>query len=107
MKNMLKILMLLSLVMTSCKNESEDRFSGDTSFEVQINQTLEKLLAQEDTDGDKKITIEDKSPKVFELKTNSGNTFEIKEHSNYQNCSKSWFWQKKKVKPLPISRPNI
>ena len=78
MKNMLKILMLLSLVMTSCKNESEDRFSGDTSFEVQINQTLEKLLAQEDTDGDKKITIEDKSPKVFELKTNSGNTFEIK-----------------------------
>jgi len=29
-------------------------------FRIHIQQTLEKLLSQEDTDGDKKITIEDK-----------------------------------------------
>ena len=28
-------------------------------FRLHITQTIEKLLAQEDTDGDKKITIDD------------------------------------------------
>lgn len=34
-------------------------------FKLHITQTIEKLLAQEDTDGDKKITIDDHGPKHF------------------------------------------
>lgn len=34
-------------------------------FKGNIQQTLDRLLAQEDTDGDKKITIDDKGPKAF------------------------------------------
>ncbi|MEZ4859099.1 MAG: alpha,alpha-trehalase [Flavobacteriaceae bacterium] len=47
-------------------------------MEVQIKQTLYNLLAQEDTDGDKKITIEDQGPKSFLLKSALGETHEIK-----------------------------
>ena len=36
-------------------------------FKGNIQETLERLLAQEDTDGDKKITIEDQGPKAFEI----------------------------------------
>ena len=38
-------------------------------FRLSIENTLQSLLAQEDTDGDKKITVEDKGPKAFELQT--------------------------------------
>ena len=34
-------------------------------FNLQIESTLQSLLEQEDTDRDKKITIEDKGPKAF------------------------------------------
>ncbi|WP_299216121.1 alpha,alpha-trehalase [uncultured Dokdonia sp.] len=34
-------------------------------FKGNIEDTLQRLLGQEDTDGDKKITIEDKGPKAF------------------------------------------
>tara|TARA_Y100000815_G_scaffold245584_2_gene244544 strand:+ start:24185 stop:26053 length:1869 start_codon:yes stop_codon:yes gene_type:complete len=44
---------------------------------VPINETLERLLQQEDTDGDKKITIEDQGPKCFLLKDDTGKTSEI------------------------------
>ena len=72
-----KILIVLSLLILSCKNDSEIKVTEDLSFEVNIEQTLAQLLKQEDTDGDKKITIEDKSSKVFELKSNSGETLKI------------------------------
>ena len=36
-------------------------------FNLNIQSTLEALLSQEDTDGDKKITIEDQGPKSFML----------------------------------------
>ena len=36
-------------------------------FKGNIAQTLQNLLEQEDTDGDKKITIEDEGPKAFEI----------------------------------------
>lgn len=39
---------------------------------INIKQTLERLLAQEDIDGDKKITIEDSGPKSFLLSDDSG-----------------------------------
>jgi alpha,alpha-trehalase len=42
-------------------------------FKLHINTTLEKLLAQEDTDGDKKITIDDQGPKKFLLQDENGN----------------------------------
>ncbi|OXG09342.1 alpha,alpha-trehalase [Flavobacterium araucananum] len=43
-------------------------------FKLHITQTIEKLLAQEDTDGDKKITIDDHGPKKFLLNDESGNS---------------------------------
>ncbi|PWB26424.1 alpha,alpha-trehalase [Flavobacterium sp. HTF] len=46
-------------------------------FKLHINQTLSQLLAQEDTDGDKKITIDDKGPKSFLLQDEEGNSIAI------------------------------
>lgn len=43
-------------------------------FKIHITQTIEKLLAQEDTDGDKKITIDDNGPKSFLLNDENGNS---------------------------------
>ena len=37
-------------------------------FKLNIEKTLKDLLQQEDTDSDKKITIEDKGPRSFLLK---------------------------------------
>jgi len=45
---------------------------------VQIEETLKRLLAQEDTDGDKKITIEDNGPKAFEITSISGEKHLVK-----------------------------
>lgn len=47
-------------------------------MKVPIDDTLKKLLAQEDTDGDKKITVEDKGPKAFEIKSSSGEKYIVK-----------------------------
>ena len=47
-------------------------------FLLNINDTLEKLLFQEDTDNDKKITIEDKGPKAFEIISNSDEKHTVK-----------------------------
>ena len=47
-------------------------------MKVPIDDTLKKLLAQEDTDGDKKITVEDKGPKAFEIKSLSGEKYIVK-----------------------------
>ncbi|WP_304200419.1 trehalase family glycosidase [Flavobacterium alvei] len=40
-------------------------------FKLNINQTLQQLLKQEDTDRDKRITVDDKGPKRFILKSPS------------------------------------
>lgn len=48
-------------------------------FKLNISTTLKQLLEQEDTDGDKRITIEDNGPKTFVLKDLNGrNTVAIK-----------------------------
>lgn len=47
-------------------------------FTIQIRETLKNLLVQEDTDGDKKITIEDKGPKEFVIRATSGKNYPIK-----------------------------
>lgn len=47
-------------------------------FRLNIEETLLKLLQQEDTDGDKKITIEDKGPKRFSITSEDGLSHEVK-----------------------------
>jgi alpha,alpha-trehalase len=47
-------------------------------FSLHIKETLKNLLIQEDTDGDKKITIEDKGPKEFVITATSGERYPIK-----------------------------
>jgi len=63
----LKVTLLITLIFTACKNESKAEFSQKNTFQVEIENTLSQLLEQEDTDGDKKITIEDDGSKSFEL----------------------------------------
>jgi len=46
-------------------------------FNLNINATLQLLLDQEDTDGDKKITVEDAGPKRFELESASGESYVV------------------------------
>ncbi len=46
-------------------------------FKGNIQDTLQRLLAQEDTDGDKKITIEDKGPKAFDITLENGDSYTI------------------------------
>lgn len=48
------------------------------NFKLQIAQTLNSLLKQEDTDGDKKITIEDQGPKAFEIISSAGKNYIVK-----------------------------
>ena len=47
-------------------------------FTLHIRETLKNLLIQEDTDGDKKITIEDKGPKEFIIRAITGENYPIK-----------------------------
>ncbi|MDA9069124.1 alpha,alpha-trehalase [Algibacter sp.] len=47
-------------------------------FNLNIEATLQKLLLQEDTDGDKRITIEDKGPKAFEITSSKGELYMAK-----------------------------
>ena len=44
---------------------------------VDIEQNLNQLLKSEDTDHDKKITVDDKGPKRFSLKSVDGKSYEI------------------------------
>ena len=46
-------------------------------LQVNIETCLSQLLTQEDTDRDKKITIEDKGPKSFNLVANSGESYTV------------------------------
>ena len=45
---------------------------------INIETCLSKLLSQEDTDNDNKITIEDDGPKAFKLVSNTGESYNIK-----------------------------
>jgi alpha,alpha-trehalase len=47
-------------------------------FTLDIESTLHSLLAQEDTDGDKKITIEDKGQKAFNIISSEGIEYIVK-----------------------------
>ncbi len=46
-------------------------------IKVDITHNLERLLAQEDTDGDRKITVQDRGAKRFLLESTDGQRFEV------------------------------
>ncbi|QMU64284.1 MAG: trehalase [Flavobacteriaceae bacterium] len=83
-------------------------------FEFDIEQTLERLLEQEDTDGDKKITVEDKGPKSFTVFYNE-KSYKIKGTYHLSNLLQELVIQKlegkaiakiplKKIEELPTDR---
>lgn len=47
-------------------------------FKLIIEDTLDHLLQQEDTDGDKKLTIEDKGPGAFDIQSDTGENYTVK-----------------------------
>jgi alpha,alpha-trehalase len=51
------------------RRSSIDVFSEPRTFLIDVEDTMKKVLAQEDTDGDMKITVNDRGPKVFTLGT--------------------------------------
>ncbi|WP_438964382.1 trehalase family glycosidase [Winogradskyella sp.] len=65
---------------------------------VDIDDILSKLLEQEDTDGDKKITIEDNGPKQFELLSNGGEKLIIKGTYQLSNLLQELVIQKQQGK---------
>ena len=74
-------------------------------FSLDIESCLSKLLAQEDTDGDKKITIEDKGPKEFTITSEDGNTELIKGTYHLSNLLQELVIQKfdgKKIAKISI-----
>ena len=51
------------------RRASLDVFSEPRKFLIDVEETMRRILAQEDTDGDMKITVNDRGPKVFTLGT--------------------------------------
>jgi len=71
-----------------------------------IQSVLEKLLAQEDTDGDKKITIEDAGPKAFTVTLDNGQSYTLKGTYHLSNLLQELALQKKEGKveaTIPLS----
>lgn len=64
-------IVLFVLVLCSCKNDK-------TTIAISHKEALDNLISQEDTDGDKKITVEDKGPQEFEFIDKNGTTTLIK-----------------------------
>lgn len=67
---------------------------------LNIQETLQKLLAQEDTDGDKKITVEDQGPKCFVLTFDSGESYEVKGTYHLSNLLQELVIQKQQGKEV-------
>jgi alpha,alpha-trehalase len=58
--------------------DEKKQHSFSMIFSLNIKKTLKNLLIQEDTDGDKKITIEDTGPKEFVITTTLGENYSVK-----------------------------
>lgn len=79
-------------------------------FRLNIEDTLNELLHQEDTDGDKKITIEDKGPKAFEIKTVSGKHYVVKGTYYLSNLLQELAISKNegsKIAEIPLSKLEV
>lgn len=70
------------------------------NFKLNIKQTLTRLLEQEDTDGDKKITIEDKGPKAFTIENSNGHTYQVKGTYHLSNLLQELVIQKQQGKTV-------
>ena len=76
-------------------------------FHLNIESTLSKLLQQEDTDRDKKITVEDKGPKSFEIKANNGENYTVKGTYHLSNLLQELVISKNEgnlIAEIPISK---
>ena len=76
-------------------------------FSLNIEATLKELLLQEDTDGDKKITIEDKGPKTFSLVSSEGKSYIIKGTYYLSNLLQELVIAKnegKQIAKIPLSK---
>jgi alpha,alpha-trehalase len=76
-------------------------------FHLNIESTLSKLLQQEDTDRDKKITVEDKGPKAFEIKANNGENYTVKGTYHLSNLLQELVISKNEgnlIAKIPISK---
>ncbi|MBX2827070.1 MAG: trehalase [Flavobacteriaceae bacterium] len=81
---------------------------------VSIQDTLARLLAQEDTDGDKKITIEDQGPKEFTLQSGA-DSYTVRSTYHLSNLLQElviaknegkteWEIDPSKIEELPVQR---
>ncbi|RLD26836.1 MAG: trehalase [Bacteroidetes bacterium] len=76
-------------------------------FLININDTLSTLLQQEDTDGDKKITIEDKGHKAFELVSDEAKSYTIKGTYHLSNLLQELVIARnegKQIAEIPLSK---
>ena len=76
-------------------------------FKANIQDTLKRLLAQEDTDGDKKITIEDQGPKSFDILLEDGTSHTIQGTYQLSNFLQELALEKalhKTVAVIPLSK---
>ncbi len=77
-------------------------------FHLDIEETLLALLNQEDTDGDKKITVEDKGPKSFEINSTEGVSHTLNGTYHLSNLLQELVIQKQQGKTVAeISLTNL
>lgn len=75
-------------------------------FRLNIENTLSSLLMQEDTDGDKKITVEDNGPKTFEIVSIEAKPYTIKGTYHLSNLLQELVIAKnegKQIAKIPLS----
>ena len=76
-------------------------------FKLHIASTLDRLLGQEDTDGDTKITIEDKGLKKFTLNSDKGTAYTIRGTYHLANLLQELVLEKeigKETASIPLER---
>ncbi len=76
-------------------------------FQLNIEDTLDRLLKQEDTDGDKKLTVEDKGPKAFAIQSTTGEEYVVKGTYHLSNVLQELVIAKsegKQVAEIPLSK---
>lgn len=76
-------------------------------FSLNIALTLNALLSQEDTDNDKRITVEDTGPRSFSIKSNSKIDYTVKGTYHLSNLMQELIYAKNKgdtVAEIPLSQ---
>ena len=76
-------------------------------FKLHIENTLDRLLKQEDTDGDKKLTIEDKGPKAFAIQSTNGEDYVVKGTYHLSNLLQELVISKndgKQIAEIPLTK---